>query len=73
MADLEVGPLYLHVIIGLAVLATVTVALRLFSRWMVRGKIGIDDYWMLAAWVFMMGLAINSGFSMSTGDPYQMY
>ena len=67
MADLEVGPLYLHIIIALGTLATVTVVLRFLSRWMTKGRFGVDDYWMLVAWTFMFGMVVNSGYSMQYG------
>ena len=66
MDTFEVGPRYLHVVIALGVLATTTVALRLFARWMSKGQFGADDCWVLVGLVFVYGLIVNSGFCKSS-------
>ena len=60
MATFEVGPQYLRVVVALAVLATITVLLRLLSRWMTKRALGSDDCWILVGLVFTYGLVVNS-------------
>ena len=69
MSTFEVGPQYLHVVIALGVLATVTVVLRLISRWMTKRSFGSDDCWILAGLIFMYGLVVNSGYRTSCSHP----
>jgi hypothetical protein len=55
---------YLHINIAMSVLATVGVALRLYARWIIRVRPGLDDFFIWIAWVVLVGLNITGGICM---------
>ena len=54
---------YFRVIVALSALSTLAVFLRYLARWSSRMPIGMDDVWILVAWIFLVGLNVNAGFS----------
>ncbi len=57
------------VAVALGFLATASVIARFIARRKTKTKILADDYVTLAAWVFMMGLVVNTGICKSSDPP----
>jgi hypothetical protein len=64
---------YLHLSIAVCCFSTLTVLLRFFVRFHLRASekhsFGSDDGFILGAWVFLIGLLINGGYSEYRREP----
>jgi hypothetical protein len=52
-----------NIVIAIAAIATVGIVLRFLSRRLIRASFGADDGLILLAWLFMLGLVIDYGYS----------
>jgi hypothetical protein len=65
---MEASPEYalrtLRIIVALTAVATAAVGLRFLSRWLSRAPLAADDGLIVLAWLFMLGLVVDCGYSM---------
>lgn len=56
---------YAGIIITFFFLATICVGLRLFARRISNIRFGLDDVWIVIAWVFLLATTIDEGICMN--------